>query len=518
LSVYKRILASLLFLILTGAPLKSQVVHTKYFDRFSHYSIDDWITYAYANHITSIDVGSDYVYFGTTQGGILRFDVFDQSWDFPFTVSSGLRSNTILRLSYDPLSDQLYARTPEGIDVYNKAFRYWERASVSELPRQRTPQDFQRGNDFRYPPYSRPGLDVLNNFFTDGQYDYLPRGTVISPENYRYEVTDMVVDFRNTLWIGTSGAGIGNVDLDGLTMHFEPRSVAAISPNDLLFDGDYVWIAGDPLQRPEAAITRWDSYENSWQFFREGIYASIISLRINTIEWFNGNVFFGSDRGLFYFDTRKGSWQRLRNEFVGDDFIFDLQVVDSVLFAATESGLLKISKSLDFATEVSPKLLRHSSVYQLAAADGEVYLATDRGLFVLDSVSAGARFLATGSAVSDLFLTAVGVQNDTVWFAGSGGVAMGIPDERDWRSFPGVRLSVTSRINDIAFSGENVWFASNSGLIKYDKARDYWYLYTEQDGLPSPEIRKIDVAGDDLWLSTAGGITVFRWNEPGREE
>jgi len=189
-----------------------------------------------------------------------------------------------------------------------------------------------------------------------------------------------------------------------------------------------------------------------------------------------------------------------------------------VLFAATESGLLKISKSLDFATEVSPKLLRHSSVYQLAAADGEVYLATDRGLFVLDSVSAGARFLATGSAVSDLFLTAVGVQNDTVWFAGSGGVAMGIPDERDWRSFPGVRLSVTSRINDIAFSGENVWFASNSGLIKYDKARDYWYLYTEQDGLPSPEIRKIDVAGDDLWLSTAGGITVFRWNEPGREE
>jgi len=52
--------------------LKGQVIHTMDFDRFTHYEIDDFITYAPATHITSIDVGERYIYIGTANGGILR--------------------------------------------------------------------------------------------------------------------------------------------------------------------------------------------------------------------------------------------------------------------------------------------------------------------------------------------------------------------------------------------------------------------------------------------------------------
>ena len=65
--------------------MSPQVIHKLYFDRFTHYEGDDWVTYAPASYITSIDIGDDYVYFGTESGGILRYHLFDRFWDYPFT-------------------------------------------------------------------------------------------------------------------------------------------------------------------------------------------------------------------------------------------------------------------------------------------------------------------------------------------------------------------------------------------------------------------------------------------------
>jgi len=57
--------------------LFGQVINRMQFDRFTHYRGDDWITYAPARFITSIDIGDDYVYFGTRNGGILRYHMYD---------------------------------------------------------------------------------------------------------------------------------------------------------------------------------------------------------------------------------------------------------------------------------------------------------------------------------------------------------------------------------------------------------------------------------------------------------
>ena len=79
----------------------SQIIHKMSFDRFTHYDPDDWITYAYSNHITSVDVGVEFIYFGTSKGGILRYNFFDEKWAFPQTTSNGLSSNKIIRVVYD---------------------------------------------------------------------------------------------------------------------------------------------------------------------------------------------------------------------------------------------------------------------------------------------------------------------------------------------------------------------------------------------------------------------------------
>ena len=64
----------------------SQVVHRLKADRFTHYRMEDWISYAPALNITSIDIDNDYIYFATNSGGILRYDKYANEWDFPYTT------------------------------------------------------------------------------------------------------------------------------------------------------------------------------------------------------------------------------------------------------------------------------------------------------------------------------------------------------------------------------------------------------------------------------------------------
>ena len=90
--------------------------------------------------------------------------------------------------------------------------------------------------------------------------------------------------------------------------------------------------------------------------------------------------------------------------------------------------------------------------------------------------------------------------------------------KNNWKSFPATSFRFNTKINDIAFSDWNVWFATNKGLLKYDIDRDYWYLYTKKDGLADNRVYNIDIDDDTLWLSTFGGVTLFRWYREGRVE
>ena len=103
----------------------AQIVHRLEADRFTHYRIDDWVSYAPALSITSIDIDPDYIYFGTTSGGILRYDKYANEWHYPYTTSSGLRSNQIYRVVYSAVDGFLYAQTPAGIDVFMPAEKFW---------------------------------------------------------------------------------------------------------------------------------------------------------------------------------------------------------------------------------------------------------------------------------------------------------------------------------------------------------------------------------------------------------
>ena len=512
----------LLFLFLIGlSNSKAQVIQKIYFDRFTHYTIEDWVTYAPATDITAVEIGDDYVYFGTRLGGILRYHLYDDYWDFPFTTSSGLRSNHILALSYDADNRQLYAKTPKGVDVYNFAFQYWQPAQNGmPPPRQPDPEEIkyyrQQKNRARFPAYYRPSLRELPDLFTDRAYLFRPPDEIIDPYNRIFHLKSIgVVDKFNRLWMATDGLGPALINLTDNTLHLMPRSIANIFPKAVYLDDSDIWIGGLSNGLTPSGICLWQNDTDIWKYYEAGLIMGIANHDVTAIDGDRRFVFFGTELGVVRYDKKKDEWSTFtRAQRLLSEQINDLRVIGNKLYIATERGINWLDIGFKNIQRSKDTKLNSIPVRKIAFDDSLLYLATAYGIYRYDPRLDKISVLKTGSAVFDVNIGAVGLHRDTLWFAGDNGIAFYDPAHKQWRSFTQIRF----RFHDMAFTPHFVWFATDRGLLKYDVNENYWYLYTTNDGLASNHVYRITVDDTDLWLATKGGVTVFRWYRPGKSE
>jgi len=496
--------------------LFAQVIHTITFDRFTHYDKDDWITYGYANDVTSIDIGINKIYFATRAGGILQYDIYQNEWLTPLTSSNGLRSNHVYKIIYDQAMNELYAQTKEGLDVYNEAFEYWQPGS-GPMPQQKSPEFKEEKNVL--PAYSRPELEKWPTFFTGKNYTLMLDGTIYDSYNERYSVGDRVVDDWDRMWIATNGTGIGIADLQTLELKFVKQSIPAIHPKDVFVSGDDIWIGGDPFILSQRGICHWDYDNNNWTYYRSGYDFNIFSDKVSVIEKAGGNIFFGTEQGLLMFNPAQAEWVNLQRTFpLKNDAVNDLCTLENKLYIATDNGVFAYNVKENTAEQISKKQIRQTRVNSLTKQGSDLYIATDYGIFEYNPKSLKTSLLKSNAAIADNFIDAVTADKGTLWFAGSNGIGFYNSGTKEWRSFPALKFSLKSAINHIALTKGAAWFATNDGLLRYDIERDYWYLYTTKDGLTDNRVARIEKDGDFLWLATYGGVSLFCWNREGRLE
>ncbi len=516
-----KILAVFLALFLMPFTLRAQNIQKIYFDRFTHYTINDWVTYAPATNITAIEIGDDYVYFGTRLGGILRYQLFDNYWDFPFTTSSGLRSNTILALSYDVNQRRLYAKTPKGVDVYNFAFQYWLPGD-NTMPPPRQPdavevQYFRKEKDsFRFPPYYRPSVSELPDFFTNRNYLFRQPNEILDPYNRVFHIKNIAAaDKFNRLWIATDGLGPAWASLSDNYLHITPRSIANIYPRAVYFDGEDVWIGGIGNGLTPSGICRWENNPDQWKYYEAGLIMQISNHNVQAITGTKRFIFFGTQLGLVRYDKKENDWLSFsRAQRLLSENIHDLKIVNHRLYIATDRGFNWMDVGYNSIERSKNTQLNNIPVFKIAAGDSTLFLATSYGIYQYFPNQDTIRLLKTGSAVMDVNIGAIGVNQDSLWFAGENGVAFFDPVTKQWHSFPQIRM----QFHDLAFTPGSVWFATDRGLLRCDVKQNYWYLYTTRDGLANNHVYRINLDDTNLWLSTDGGVTVFTWYREGRTE
>jgi len=507
-------------ILLFACILYGQSVSTISFDRFSHYDVDDWMSYGSSNYITSIDMGYDAIYFGTRNGGVLRYDLFANKWLSPLTTSQGLRSNNVLRLAYDLTSSQLYARTDAGVDVFNSGFQYWKPAPGTDMPAPNSQpvNDVKRGNSF-FAPYNRPAISSFPNFFTNHDISYFSDGKLLGPYSFSYRITDRLVDNYNTLWIGTTGYGVARANLVDQHATFKRRFLPQITVNDVFVRKNQIWIVGASSNLSEPEIVFWNRLKNIWRYSKSGHSSpAIFSPNITAVEGAsNGNIYFGSVQGVFLKPFKKG-WKSLLNTALSDYPVFDIKSSKGETFVATDNGIFVIDDQTLTVSQLQRSILLHIPISKIAVYGNSLFFGSDRGIFKFNLKNESLTMLNMPNAISDNYITALAVKNDSLWFSGAYGIGVYDLVKKTARSFPLFNNNRFGSVSDITVTDFFVWFATDHGLLKYDPERDYWYLYTTEDGLIDNQINNIDVDGDYLWLSTPRGLTRFRWFRNDRYE
>ena len=506
----------IIIIFIVSHTLFAQVVHKINFDRFTHYDKNDWITFGYSNNITSIDIGINNIYFGTTGGGILQYDFYDNEWLTPLTTSNGLRSNHILKVVYDHSTNELYAATQYGVDIYNDAFEYWQKNN-KEIPEHKS-TDFTEENNV-LPIFSRPEFEKWPTFFPTENYSIMLDGKLYDPNNEEYVIKDRIVDNWDRMWMATNGTGIGIGNLNTLELDFIKQSIPAIRPKDVLVNGDDIWIAGKPFMMSERGITHWDYEKNIWTYYKAGLDYSIFSDNITVIEKDGKNIFFGTEQGLLSYNTKKDTWKNLQRIFpIKNDVVNDLCSIDNIIYIATNNGVFSYDVKSNSAVQISKRYINQTKVNSLTRLKSNLYIATNYGIFKFNPKDNSTTILKSRAAIADNFVETIAADINTLWFSGQNGIGYYNIDKDKWQSFPALKYAFKSKINHIALTKDHAWFATDGGLLKYDTNRDYWYLYTTKDGLVDNRVSRIETDGDFLWLATYSGVTLFRWNSEGRIE
>ncbi|MEW5702420.1 MAG: hypothetical protein AB1792_09345 [Candidatus Zixiibacteriota bacterium] len=466
------------------------------------YRPGDWRGYTTVRYVTSVAFTPDWLYFGT-RGGIARYDRNLDRWVVPFTISEGLPANAVVRLAYDPLTDELYAETTRGYSRLSPIWHEWR--DVSTFPDSLV-QGWQSVDLTRYQ------LPV--------GFDALDPGYLTDPHLRAYRIIGGEEDSRGTLWLGTWGEFVWKLPWGVITV--EPQSWGLFHDNveAIFVDSSRVYFGGTNYYANEGALSIYDTVASRWTYAEARFTSGFTSDHIHQFAGEpNGRfLWMATDAGVVRLDRRTMQFRTFgQREGLTDERVWSLCVDGDIVWVGTETGVEGIyipSDSVFFAT-TAPVV--NARVAAIDVTGDVVWLGTDRGLFRLVKPVPEWQFFSLPTGPLSGRVRAIRHDDHQVYVGTERGIVVidrlgthlpvgydrseGLPDDN---------------VFDLAVTDSILWAATRSGLVRFVPATRERRVITAADGLLDPLVQTIVVDGDYLWLGTEHGASRFRWNNPER--
>jgi hypothetical protein len=484
------------------------------------YNLDDWVSYMKSREVTSMTVGTNYIYFGTLDGGILRFNYFANQWDYPFTTSNGLPANKILNVVYDKNNSFLWAVTENDVAIFNPSDQEWLRKSEAdfwpytfpEVPKLDDVNQIQQ-NIF----YPREYLKQLPTFFANGDYTIIDNWVLMDRNFREFPITGFFKDYKERVWFVVDNFGIGVGDLYVQRADFYEFGLPDIIPTAIQFHYGDLWIGGLDRKTGRPGITLWENGEIAWKYFEARWISHLPDDNVNNILVDGDSIWFATEYGVSVYDSRKNKWKNFSlKESLISNLVLDVERLGNFIYAATDQGLSRINRLSAGVKSINNDQFLNLRINQLAVQKDTLWAATDRGIYRLISELNKWEFIPSNAAINDFRITAVTSYKDEMWFASGGGIMWLDLKTGKWESYPQIEMEILPPYSDIQVNEKSVWVATPSGLLKFDKVNKFWKLFTTEDGLLNNNCHRILLDGDHLWVTTDLGITHFYWDNPDR--
>ena len=387
------------------------------------------------NNFRDVQETAEFVWFGSREHGISRYDKAASSWTV-FTEEDGLLNN---RINYPTLKTDgnfLWLGCPDGISRYDMRKDSWTvYTGTRSVP-----------------------ADVVHAIAVDSRYVYC--GTDQGARRY---------DKQNDLWL--------------------EKRIVEEPVNALATDDKYLWIA------TAQGVTRFDKSAH-WTDLHEaenGLADAFV--KVADVE--GRTLWVGTDKGVSRYNTLSddpNAWETFRRaddvdtmllsqEYANsliDNRVTSIAVGDRYVWVGTERGISRYDMKKEvWVTYAKQEGLHHNKVSSICIDGDWVWFGTEGGVSRLNTKTEKWSVFTSSDGLASDQITSIIANGDFVWFGSfDAGVSRYNKVTTEWKHFTQRDGLSHNRVFALAVDEDFLWVGTERGLSRHDTVTDTWTVFT----------------------------------------
>ena len=511
----------------------------------------DWLLFKEPGNINALSEGYEYLYIATSHGGIYRYNLYSNQYDFPITTAQGLNNNNITSVHFDHNTGIIWASSPGFMQYSYTREGDWRLIDFIDLGLTAKDRISRIGNSENYVwaqanavyikmdkssgilsgIYPRP--DELNIKWSSDKYlmqneigDIVNNYTIMSGwmvsgsqfiDNYgRYiDITSGLIGAHNDVWIGSS---------DGTLFHGN-KTMEAIFPtefgirgsniNALLFDDNKLWIGSKDYDIGRG-ITRLNTNNFQADHYDFDITVNMSLTEVHSIYNFDSDLWLGGNGVVLVLDKDENYWRTLgEDRGIPNSDVTSMVGDSNYVWIGSYYGIRQIDRRARREESMGFEYLFYNHpVHDLYINEYGVWIASRTGIYVYDKSNPQIRnALSLGISYLDFpvsRVTSIYQHKNILYFATNIGVITFDLDEQIWDMLISAAEYKGLIVSDMLVVGKFCFIGTDQGLfrinLKSHRVREYNFDFIGS-------VNALEYMDKFIWMGTSEGLIRFKWRK-----
>ena len=511
----------------------------------------DWLLFKESGKINSLSEGYEYLYIATSGGGISRFSLYSNQYDFPITTAQGLASNSVNGVHFDLNTGIVWASSPGVIQYSYTREGDWRHIDFIDIGLTNKDRISRIGNSDNYiwaranAVYVKmdktsgilagiyPNPDELNIKWSSDQYimnnkidEILNNYTIMSGwmvsgsqfiDNYgRYiDITSGLIGANNDVWIGSSDGTLfhGNKTMEAI--YPTEFGIRGSNINALLVNNNNIWI-GSKDYNIGRGITRLNINNFQADHYDFDITINMSLTGVHSFYHTENDLWVGGNGVVLTFDKDENYWRTLGEERGIPNSDLTSMVGDSnYIWVASYYGIRQIDRKTKREEPMGFEYLFYNHpVYDLAINDFGIWIASRTGIYLYDKNNPQ---IMNALSIGDSYLdfpvsrvTSICQDKNVIYFATNIGVVTFDLDKQIWDLLISVAEYRDNVVSDMIVIGKFCFIGTEQGLfrvsMKSKSVREYNFDFIGS-------VNALEHIGKYLWIGSSEGLIRFKWRK-----
>jgi len=511
----------------------------------------DWLLFKEPGRINSISEGYEFLYIGTSHGGIYRYNLYGNQYDFPITTAQGLDNNNISSVHFDHSTGIIWASSYGALQYSYTREGDWRIIDLVDIGLRNNDRIVQLGNSKNYiwakasAVYVKldkssgvlagiyPMPDEINIVWSSGKYNEQPEiasvlnnyalmsgwmtsGSKLIDGYGRYiDITSGLIGKHNDVWIGTSDGTLfqGNKTMEA--MFPTEFGIRGSNINALFHNDEELWIGskGYDIGR---GVTKLNTRTFQTDHFDFDVTVNMNLTEIHSFYDFDNVLWVGGNSAILVFDKSENYWRTLGEERGIPNTDITSMVGDSnFVWIGSYRGIRQINRKTKREEPMGFEYLFYNHpVNDLFLNDYGVWIASRTGIYLYDKNNPQ---IMNALSIGDSYLdfpvsrvTSVFQQDNLVYFATNIGIIVFDTEEKFWDMAIPTSDYKGLDVNDILLLGKFCFIATDRGMfrinLKSKGVREYNFDFIGS-------VNTIENIGKYIWMGTSKGLIRFKWRK-----